>query len=113
VPKSCTGVPSPLLLPSNTWDEKEAYTLHLRHLAQLFVNNFRKFEVGRKRRRMGGDNCVFFVVLLQLLSLQDRCMRNTPLLTRPVLPCTLPLQDGGGHMLPEEVQQLVQAGPSP
>ena len=46
VPRACSGVPSPLLLPSNTWDDKEAYDLNLRHLARLFVDNFKKFEVG-------------------------------------------------------------------
>ena len=55
MPKSCTGVPSPLLLPSNTWDDKEAYALHLRHLAQLFVDNFKKFEVGLEEENGGSS----------------------------------------------------------
>ena len=41
-----TGVPSELLLPSQTWADEEVYTSTLRHLAELFCANFKKFEDG-------------------------------------------------------------------
>ncbi len=44
VPLSCPGVPSEILLPRNTWQDKEAYDRQAQKLAGLFRDNFRKYE---------------------------------------------------------------------
>lgn len=46
VPKQVSGVPDDVLLPSNTWPDEEGYNSTLKQLAQLFVDNFKKFEDG-------------------------------------------------------------------
>ncbi|MDE1866186.1 MAG: phosphoenolpyruvate carboxykinase (ATP) [Thaumarchaeota archaeon] len=43
VPAECPRVPSEVLNPRNTWSEKNAYDNSARKLAQMFVENFRKF----------------------------------------------------------------------
>lgn len=43
MPKSVPGVPSEILVPRNTWSDKEAYDKKAAHLAQLFVKNFDKY----------------------------------------------------------------------
>lgn len=43
VPTECSGVPSEVLNPRNTWSEKDAYDNSAKKLAQMFVENFRKF----------------------------------------------------------------------
>ncbi len=42
VPRECMGVPSQLLDPRQTWDDKDAYDKQAKHLAQLFQENFEK-----------------------------------------------------------------------
>jgi phosphoenolpyruvate carboxykinase (ATP) len=42
----CPGVPNELLLPVDTWADKDAFLATSRKLAQLFVDNFRVFEAG-------------------------------------------------------------------
>ncbi|MDF2569275.1 MAG: pckA [Sporomusa sp.] len=44
VPTTCPGVPSEILLPRNTWVDKEAYDHKAKELAQLFVKNFGSFS---------------------------------------------------------------------
>ena len=44
VPLSCPGVPSEILLPRNTWQDKAAYDRQAQKLAGLFRDNFRKYE---------------------------------------------------------------------
>ena len=44
VPESCPGVPPHVLVPRDTWADKDAYDEKARHLTQLFEDNFEKFE---------------------------------------------------------------------
>lgn len=43
VPTSCTGVPSDLLIPVNTWEDKAKYEATAKKLAASFVENFKKY----------------------------------------------------------------------
>src|SRR5690606_9969376 len=43
MPESCPGVPSEVLNPRNTWDNKEEYDAKAKELAQKFIKNFEKF----------------------------------------------------------------------
>ena len=44
IPTACEGVPSELLNPRNTWENKEEYDATSERLAEKFVTNFKKFE---------------------------------------------------------------------
>ncbi len=44
VPTECPNVPSEVLEPRNMWIDKDAYDLSAKKLAQMFVDNFKKFE---------------------------------------------------------------------
>lgn len=44
IPVECEGVPSEILNPKNTWDDKSAYDEKALHLAKQFVQNFKSFE---------------------------------------------------------------------
>ena len=46
IPLSCTGVPSEILIPKNTWADKTGYDLKAKQLAQLFITNFEKYKNG-------------------------------------------------------------------
>ena len=46
IPAEVPEVPSDLLIPSNTWKNKDQYKAGAKHLASLFVENFKKFEAG-------------------------------------------------------------------
>ncbi len=46
VPTVCTGVPPEVLVPRNTWADKDAYDATARKLAKLFIDNFKTFEDG-------------------------------------------------------------------
>ena len=46
VPLSCPDVPNEVLIPRNTWRDKEAYDRKARDLARLFNENFKKYESG-------------------------------------------------------------------
>lgn len=43
VPASCPGVPADILVPKNTWRDKQAYERKARELASRFVANFAKY----------------------------------------------------------------------
>ena len=44
VPTECPGVPGGLLDPGSTWQDRDSYLLSARKLAQMFRENFAKFE---------------------------------------------------------------------
>jgi phosphoenolpyruvate carboxykinase (ATP) len=44
IPDSCPGVPQEVLIPRNTWKDKEAYDRKARELAESFKTNFREYE---------------------------------------------------------------------
>jgi phosphoenolpyruvate carboxykinase (ATP) len=44
LPMTCPGVPSEVLDPRSTWQDKNAYDEQARRLAAMFVENFRAFE---------------------------------------------------------------------
>jgi phosphoenolpyruvate carboxykinase (ATP) len=46
MPASCPGVPSELLDPSSTWEDKDAYDKQILALADLFIKNFEKYAKG-------------------------------------------------------------------
>ena len=46
IPLSCPDVPSEILIPKNTWDNKEQYQEVKNKLVTLFNENFKKFEAG-------------------------------------------------------------------
>lgn len=43
IPESCPGVPTEILDPKNTWQDKAAYDATLKTLAKSFVDNFKTF----------------------------------------------------------------------
>ena len=44
VPASCPNVPSGVLQPRNTWQDRAAYDAQARKLAGMFAENFKTFE---------------------------------------------------------------------
>lgn len=46
MPTRCLGVPSEILNPRNTWDDKHGYDAKAKDLAIQFVNNFKKYAEG-------------------------------------------------------------------
>jgi len=44
VPTECPEVPSDILVPRNTWDDKEAYDEQAKKLADLFADHFETYE---------------------------------------------------------------------
>ena len=58
IPTSCPGVPSEILDPQTTWQEKGAYAIAAKRLASLFVENFNKFENIPKEIRDAGPRII-------------------------------------------------------
>jgi phosphoenolpyruvate carboxykinase (ATP) len=46
MPTTCPGVPSAVLDPRSTWEDKTAYDQKAQFLASLFVKNFEKYKDG-------------------------------------------------------------------
>lgn len=46
MPTRCPGVPSEILNPRNTWDNKHGYDAKAKDLAMQFINNFKKYAEG-------------------------------------------------------------------
>jgi len=44
IPTEVDGVPSEILDPKNTWTDKDSYEESAKKLAQMFIENFKKFE---------------------------------------------------------------------
>jgi phosphoenolpyruvate carboxykinase (ATP) len=44
IPETCAGVPKEVLNPRNTWQDKNAYDKQARKVAEMFTENFKKFE---------------------------------------------------------------------
>lgn len=44
VPTACTNVPSEILVPKNTWEDKGAFDTTANKLASLFAGNFKNYE---------------------------------------------------------------------
>lgn len=44
IPIECPDVPADILDPKNTWVDKDSYDLSAKKLAQMFVDNFKKFK---------------------------------------------------------------------
>ena len=61
VPKAVSGIDSNILLPINTWADKEAYKAQAKKLAEQFINNMDKYKEGIPREviERGGPNTNF------------------------------------------------------
>ena len=46
MPTTCPGVPSEILNPRNTWEDKEAYDTKATDLGRQFISNFKKYAEG-------------------------------------------------------------------
>jgi phosphoenolpyruvate carboxykinase (ATP) len=44
IPQNVDGVPNEILIPRNTWDDKDAYDKKAEKLASMFAENFTQFE---------------------------------------------------------------------
>lgn len=56
IPTQCPGVPSEILNPRNVWHEKDGYDIAAKRLAQLFIENFKKFDNIPEEIRLAGPN---------------------------------------------------------
>lgn len=58
VPKSINGIDSKILMPINTWKDKDSYKEQTKKLANQFVKNFEKYMEGTPKevKEKGGPN---------------------------------------------------------
>ncbi|HXI00111.1 MAG TPA: phosphoenolpyruvate carboxykinase (ATP) [Sphingobacteriaceae bacterium] len=57
MPETCDGVPSSLLNPQNTWENKKLYNQTCIQLADLFTENFKQFiDIADEETRLSGPN---------------------------------------------------------
>lgn len=56
VPTSCPNVPSEVLIPRNTWEDKDAYDKTAKDLAKHFVENFKQYDHMSKEIIEAGPN---------------------------------------------------------
>jgi len=56
IPFRCNDVPSKILNPRNTWNDKNSYDVTANKLAQMFVDNFKKFKDVAPQIRDAGPN---------------------------------------------------------
>jgi len=54
IPTEVPDVPSDILDPKNTWIDKDSYDLSARKLAQMFIENFKKFDGASEEIRNAG-----------------------------------------------------------
>jgi len=54
VPQACPDVPTEVLIPRNTWKDKDAYDAKAKDLAQRFQKNFEKYKDAPERVRAAG-----------------------------------------------------------
>ena len=54
IPTECPNVPADILDPKNTWIDKDSYDLSAKKLAQMFVENFKKFKDAPQEIRDAG-----------------------------------------------------------
>ncbi len=59
MPLECSGVPSDILNPRNTWTDKDAYDAQANKLASKFRDNFKKFEDNANEDILTGAPKVF------------------------------------------------------
>jgi hypothetical protein len=129
------GVPTEVLLPVNTWADKEAYGNTLNHLAELFNANFVKFAVSRPTQGSSLPPgtlhpCPGCLPALPSPALHGSVLPGLPapagaLCASPCAPgrwscadapppsALVSTQDGGGHVTPAEAANVLAAGPVP
>ncbi|MFB5598376.1 MAG: phosphoenolpyruvate carboxykinase (ATP), partial [Nitrosopumilaceae archaeon] len=56
IPTECPDVPPEILDPKNTWIDKDSYDLSARKLAQMFSDNFKKFNQVSPEIKNAGPN---------------------------------------------------------
>lgn len=61
VPKEVKGIDSSILMPVNTWKDKDAYHQQAKKLAQQFIKNFEKYQDGTPKEvvQKGGPQADF------------------------------------------------------
>lgn len=62
MPMSCPGVPSEILDPRTTWNDKEAYDQNSLILARAFVSNFKQYEEFADNETINANPKVFITV---------------------------------------------------